>query len=324
MIWIVFILLIFGLLALDLGVFHKADKKVSIRESLLWTSVWVGLALIFGGVLYWLYEHHIWGLNAADVPAKTAMIEYYTGYLIEESLSLDNIFVIAMIFSFFRIDLKYQHNILFWGILGAVFFRLVMILLGTAFVQRFEWSTYVFGAILIFSAIKMMKGGDENQDFRESMGVRLLSKIYPIDWDIRSGKYFKKVNGKRVATGLFATLIVVEFSDILFAVDSIPAIFSVTKDPFIVFTSNIFAILGLRNLYFFLSGMMEKFQYIKYSLVAVLLFVGVKMMIVHFVEIPPLVSLGVILGSITIGILYSLYKTRNASPIEDAPAEKDI
>jgi tellurite resistance protein TerC len=321
MIWVVFILLIFGLLALDLGVFHKADQKVSMRESLLWTSVWVALALAFGGVLYWMYEHHILGLNAANISPKTAMIEYYTGYLIEESLSLDNIFVIAMIFSFFRIDLKYQHKVLFWGILGAVFFRLLMILLGTAFVQRFEWSTYVFGGILIFSAIKMMRGGEENTDFQESMGVKLLSKIYPIDWNISDGSYFKKVNGKRVATGLFATLIVVEFSDILFAVDSIPAIFSVTKDPFIVFTSNIFAILGLRNLYFFLSGMMEKFQYIKYSLVVVLLFVGVKMLIVHFYEISPLVSLAVILGAIASGVLYSLYKTRDQLPAE--PSEKD-
>jgi tellurite resistance protein TerC len=311
MVYVVFILIIFGLLALDLGVFHKADKKVSMKESLAWTAVWVTLALAFGGVLYVLYDENIWGLNPLyDVPAHQAMIEYYTGYLIEESLSLDNIFVIAMIFTYFKIEQKYQHKILFWGILGAVFFRLVMILLGTAFVETFEWATYIFGGILIFSALKMLKGGEEDTDFKESFGVRLLSKIYPIDWSVQNGNYFIKKNGKRFATALFAALIVVEFSDILFAVDSIPAIFSITKDPFIVFTSNIFAILGLRNLYFFLSSMMDKFQYIKYSLVAVLLFVGIKMMLVHFYHISPVVSLLVIVGSLLAGIFYSMYKLK--------------
>jgi tellurite resistance protein TerC len=311
MVYVVFILIIFGLLALDLGVFHKADKKVSMKESLAWTAVWVTLALAFGGVLYVLYDENIWGLNPLyDVPAHQAMIEYYTGYLIEESLSLDNIFVIAMIFTYFKIEQKYQHKILFWGILGAVFFRLVMILLGTAFVETFEWATYIFGGILIFSALKMLKGGEEDADFKESFGVRLLSKIYPIDWSVQNGNYFIKKNGKRFATALFAALIVVEFSDILFAVDSIPAIFSITKDPFIVFTSNIFAILGLRNLYFFLSSMMDKFQYIKYSLVAVLLFVGIKMMLVHFYHISPVVSLLVIVGSLLAGIFYSMYKLK--------------
>jgi tellurite resistance protein TerC len=310
MVYVVFILIIFGLLALDLGVFHKADKKVSMKESLAWTAVWVTLALAFGGVLYVLYDENIWGINPLNVPAHQAMIEYYTGYLIEESLSLDNIFVIAMIFTYFKIEQKYQHKILFWGILGAVFFRLVMILLGTAFVETFEWATYIFGGILIFSALKMLKGGEEDTDFKESFGVRLLSKIYPIDWSVQNGNYFIKKNGKRFATALFAALIVVEFSDILFAVDSIPAIFSITKDPFIVFTSNIFAILGLRNLYFFLSSMMDKFQYIKYSLVAVLLFVGIKMMLVHFYHISPVVSLLVIVGSLLAGIFYSMYKLK--------------
>jgi tellurite resistance protein TerC len=281
-----------------------------MKESLAWTAVWVTLALAFGGVLYVLYDENIWGINPLNVPAHQAMIEYYTGYLIEESLSLDNIFVIAMIFTYFKIEQKYQHKILFWGILGAVFFRLVMILLGTAFVETFEWATYIFGGILIFSALKMLKGGEEDTDFKESFGVRLLSKIYPIDWSVQNGNYFIKKNGKRFATALFAALIVVEFSDILFAVDSIPAIFSITKDPFIVFTSNIFAILGLRNLYFFLSSMMDKFQYIKYSLVAVLLFVGIKMMLVHFYHISPVVSLLVIVCSLLAGIFYSMYKLK--------------
>lgn len=312
MIWFGFIALVFGLLALDLGVFHKSNKKVSMKESLAWTTVWVVIALAFGGVIYFLYDENIYNLNPNGIAAHQAMIEYYTGYLIEESLSLDNIFVIAMIFTYFKIDQKFQHNILFWGIIGAVVFRLIMILLGTAFVEKFEWSTYVFGGILIFSAIKMLRGGEEGSDFKDNFAVKLLSRIYPIEWENQHGKYFVKRGGKRHATVLFAALVVVEFSDILFAVDSIPAIFSITKDPFIVFTSNIFAILGLRNLYFFLSNMMDKFGYIKYALVAVLLFVGVKMMIMHYVKIPPLLSLGVILGSLTLGVLVSVWKSKPA------------
>jgi tellurite resistance protein TerC len=306
MIWLLFIVLIFGLLALDLGVFHKKDKVVSIKESLAWTAFWVFVALSFGGVIYWLYDNNVMGLNTLNIPASQAMIEFYSGYLIEESLSLDNIFVIAMIFIYFKIEPKYQHKILFWGIIGAVFFRLIMILLGTSFVEKFEWSMYVFGGILIYSAIKMLLPESEEKDFKDSFAIKLLEKIYPIDWDPSHRKYFIVKNGKKMATGLFAALIVVEFSDILFAVDSIPAIFSITKDPFIVFTSNIFAILGLRNLFFFLAGMMDKFQYIKYSLTAILLFVGLKMILLDWYHISPIVSLFVILGSLIVGIIVSL------------------
>ncbi|MES2589181.1 MAG: TerC family protein [Bacteroidota bacterium] len=312
MVWVIFIAIIFGLLALDLGVFHKADKKVSIKESIAWTIVWVALALSFGGVIYWLYDNQVLGINPLKIDASKAMFEYFTGYIIEESLSMDNIFVIAMIFSFFKIEGKFQHKILFWGIIGAIFFRLIMIYLGATFVEKFEWATYVFGGILIFSAFKMLKSEDEETNFKENIGVKLLSKIYPIDWEEKSGKYFVKRNGKKIATGLFATLVVVEFSDILFAVDSIPAIFSVTKDPFIVFTSNIFAILGLRNLFFFLSGMMDKFQYIKYSLVGILLFVGLKMVLidVKWIVITPTTSLLVILSFLTLGVVYSIIKNK--------------
>lgn len=311
MVWILFLLIVFGLLALDLGVFHKADKKVEMKESLAWTAVWVCLALFFGGVIFYLYDVNAFGLNTTGISGKQAMLEYYTGYIIEESLSMDNIFVIAMIFSFFKIEQKFQHKVLFWGILGAVFFRLIMILLGTEFVDRFEWSMYIFGGILIYSAFKMLKEDDEDTDFKDSIGVRLLSKVYPIDWTVQNGKYFIFKDGKKVATGLFATLIVVEFTDVLFAVDSIPAIFSVTKDPFIVFTSNIFAILGLRNLYFFLSSMIDKFQYVKYSLIVILLFVGIKMIVHNWLDISIGISLIVILFSLTSGVLFSLYKSRD-------------
>lgn len=310
MVWIIFLLIIFGLLALDLGVFHRKDEKVTMKSSLAWTAVWVTIALMFGGIVYLMYDQNILDVNPEGEgwtdPLK-AMIDYYTGYVIEESLSLDNIFVIALIFKYFKVEPKYQHNILFWGILGAVFFRLGMIVVGAAFISNFEYASYVFGAILLFSAFKMIKEGEEAEDFEESIGVRLLSKIYPIDWKVNNGKYLTKVNGKLVATSLFAALVVVEFSDILFAVDSIPAIFSVTTDSFIVFTSNIFAILGLRNLYFFLSNMLDKFKYMKYSLIFVLMFVSFKMLTIHLIEeIPALVSLGVIVVALGLGIVASL------------------
>lgn len=306
LIWIVFLILVFALLALDLGVFHKTNKTVSMKESLAWTTVWVVLALLFGGVIYWIYDVNFMGINDHGTKAGTAMLDYYTGYVIEESLSLDNIFVMAMIFKYFKVETKYQHNILFWGIIGAVFFRLIMIVLGTAFVNQFEWATYIFGGILLFSAFKMIKESENDEDFKQSFGVKLLSKIYPIDWDIQNGKYLIQKDGKRYATTLFAALLVVEFSDILFAVDSIPAIFSITTDSFIVFTSNIFAILGLRNMYFFLANMLDKFEYMKYSLVFVLMFVGIKMMIIHFVEIPAMLSLLVILFALILGVLFSM------------------
>lgn len=310
MVWIFFILLIFGLLALDLGIFHKKDETVTMKASLMWTLVWVSIALLFGVFIYFAYEYHWMGLNQQDVSAKTAMIEYFTGYVIEESLSLDNIFVIALIFSYFKIQPAYQHNILFWGIIGAVFFRLIMILVGTAMVTKFDWMMYVFGGILIYSAVSMMRKDDDAGDFKESFAVRMLSKIYPIEWGVQDGRYFILSEGKKKATVLFAALVVVEFSDILFAVDSIPAIFSITKDPFIVFTSNIFAILGLRSLYFFLSNMLDKFQYLKYSLIFILLFVGIKMIAHHWIEITAGISLFVILSSFVVGIIYSLFVTR--------------
>jgi tellurite resistance protein TerC len=311
MIWILFLILVFALLALDLGVFHKENHKVSMKESLKWASIWVTLALLFGIVVYWIYDVNWFEINKLNTPPGQAMLDYYTGYLIEESLSLDNIFVIALVFKYFKIEGKFQHNILFWGIIGAVVFRLIMILVGAALVHNFEWITYVFGGILFYSALKMIFEKEESEDFKEGIAVRLLSKVVKIDWTIRDGRYFFVHNGKRVATAFFAALIVVEFSDIIFAVDSIPAIFSITKDPFIVFTSNIFAILGLRNLYFFLAGMMDKFHYMKYALIGVLLFVGTKMLIVHFYKISTPISLFTILGCLVGGVIFSIYKGRH-------------
>jgi tellurite resistance protein TerC len=305
-IWILFIVLVFFLLALDLGVFHKKAHAVSMKESLLMTLLWVALAFAFGIVIYFVYKYNLFGIDTQNIAPLEAMLNFYTGYIIEESLSLDNIFVIAMIFAFFKIETKYQHRILFWGILGAIFFRGLMILLGTAFIQKFSWSTYIFGAILIYSAIKMMTVEQGNVDYVKNPALKLLSKIYPIKWDIRSQDFFVKIDGKRFATISFATLIVIEFTDVIFAVDSVPAIFAVTTDPFIVFTSNIFAILGLRNLYFFLANMMDRFKYMKYSLVVILVFVGIKMGLTHHYKIPTVISLVIILGSLVTGILVSM------------------
>lgn len=310
MVYAIFLLLVFCLLALDLGVFHKEAKPVSMKESMAWTGVWVSLAIAFGGVIYWMYANNIMSVNDKGVAPSKAMIDFYTGYLIEESLSLDNIFVMALIFSFFKIDLKYQHNILFWGIIGAVVFRLIMIVLGTTFVEQFHWANYIFGAILLFSAFKMLKESDEESDFRDTMGVKVLSKFIPINWDVQNGKYLIIENGKRTATVLLACLMVIEFTDVLFALDSIPAIFAVTNDSFIVFTSNIFAILGLRSLYFFLSGMLHRFEYLKYSLVFILAFIGVKMLLTGWIpEIPSYVSLLIIGVALGIGLAISLSKT---------------
>lgn len=315
LVWILFFVIITIFLALDLGVFHKKDAVVTMKDSLIWTSVWMTLALIFGIAVYFIYENQLFGLNTHGSSGLDAMTKYYTGYVLEESLSLDNIFVIAMIFKYFKIKPEFQHRILFWGIIGAVVFRLVMILLGHAFIEQFEWAMYVFGGILIWSALKMMKDEDETSDFKQSIGVKLLSKIYPIDWTIQNGHFLEKVNGKNVATPLFAALIVVEFTDILFAVDSIPAIFSITDDSFLIFSSNIFAILGLRSLYFFLSGMLDKFKYIKFALVFVLLFVGLKMIFnkqLVFLKEHSWVSLVVILGALITGVIVSIIANKKA------------
>lgn len=320
LVWIIFFVIISIFLALDLGVFHKKNVVVTMKDSIIWTSIWVTIALLFGIGIYFIYENQLFGLNTHGATGLDAMTKYYTGYVLEESLSLDNIFVMAMIFKFFKIKPEFQHRVLFWGIIGAVFFRLVMILLGQAFIEKFEWSMYVFGGILIWSALKMMKDEDEESDFKQSMGVKLLSKIYPIDWSIQNGHFLEKVNGKSVATPLLAALIVVEFTDILFAVDSIPAIFSITDDSFLIFSSNIFAILGLRSLYFFLSGMLDKFKYIKVALVFVLLFVGVKMIFHHqlvFLKEHSWVSLIVILGALICGVIASIIANKKAEKKEN-------
>ncbi|AIY14519.1 TerC family protein [Cellulophaga baltica] len=305
LIWGLFLVLIIIFLALDLGVFNKEDHIIKTKEASIWTAVWVTVALAFSGVIYWLFSA---GLieNPTGLTPKGAVLKYITGYLIELSLSIDNVFVIAVIFTSFKIPLIYQHRVLFWGILGAIVFRALMILFGVALITRFDWIIYVFGVFLLYTAFKMLKGDDDNFDPKNSFVFRQIKKVYPITTQINGHDFFIKKMGLNAATPLFVALIVIELTDILFALDSIPAILAITADPFIVFTSNILAILGLRSMYFLISRMLQKFRFINYSLVVILAFVGIKMLLSHHVEFPEWLSLGVIALALIGGIVASL------------------
>ncbi|MCZ7602502.1 MAG: TerC family protein [Ignavibacteriales bacterium] len=311
--WLGFLLLVFILLALDLGVFHKKDKAISTKEALLWTGFWIFLSLLFNILIYFAYEYHWLGIGlhvGHDMGGKEAAIKYFTGYVIEKSLSLDNIFVIAMIFAYFRVPDIYQHRVLFWGILGALIMRGIMIYAGAALIDRFDWMIYVFGGLLILTAIKMLISKDEEIHPDENPLVKLARRLYPVTGTYEGHHFFTHLNGRRAITPLFLVLLVIESTDVIFAVDSIPAIFAITTDPYIVFTSNVFAILGLRSLYFALAAMMNKFRYLKISIVIVLIYVGIKMLISEFYHIPTLFSLGVIILILGFGIAISLIKKK--------------
>ncbi len=304
-VWGLFLLGILIFLALDLGVFNKNPHIISVKEASIWTSVWVSLSFLFSGVIYWLYSSgnidNVEGLTPTD-----ATIKYITGYLIELSLSIDNIFVIAVIFSSFHIPQEYQHRVLFWGILGAIVFRALMIFFGVALINKFSFTTYIFGAFLLFTAFKMLFSKEEKFNPKNSFIYRNLRKVMPITTHMQGQKFFIKLRHITAATPLFIALIVIEFTDILFALDSVPAILAITSDPFLVFSSNIFAILGLRSMYFFLANMLDRFSYLKYSLVAILCFVGIKLILVHHYKFPEWLSLGFIALSLAVGILVSL------------------
>lgn len=307
--WIAFLAFVLMMLAIDLGVFNRTPHVVRTREALAWTAVWVVLALTFNVGVYFMYQHHLFGIGERighELDGGEAALKFFTGYVIEKSLSLDNVFVIALIFAFFRVPAKYQHRVLIWGVLGALVMRGVMIAAGAALIERFEWIMYVFGVLLIFTAVKMLVSKHEEVHPERNPLVRLARRLYPVSSDFEGPKFFTRVNGRRAITPLFLVLLVVESSDVLFAVDSIPAVFAVTRDPFIVFTSNVFAILGLRSLYFALASAIERFRHVKTSIVFVLAFVGVKMLIQHWVEIPTLVSLAVVVGALLTGVLASL------------------
>lgn len=305
-VWICFLVAVFIFLALDLGVFNKNPHIISTKEASMWTSIWVSLSFAFSGVIYWLYQSG-YVANPDQLKPAAATMKYITGYLIELSLSIDNIFVIAVIFASFKIPQKYQHRVLFWGILGAIVFRGLMIYFGVLIINKFSWTTYLFGGFLLFTAIKMLFNSEED-DFepKESFIYRALGKIMPLTSESDGEKFFIPAKKGKAATPLFVALIVIEVMDVLFAVDSVPAILAITSDPFLVFSSNIFAILGLRSMYFFLANMLEKFSYLEYSLIAILTFVGIKMLLVHYYKFPEWVSLGFIAVSLITGILVSI------------------
>jgi len=312
-VWIIFLIAISIFLALDLGVFNKNPHIISSKEASKWTILWVTLSFVFSGIIYLLYSgDHI--ANPNHLKPIDASIKYITGYLIELSLSADNIFVIAIIFASFKIPQKYQHRVLFWGIIGAIVFRGLMISLGVALINKFEWIIYLFGAFLIFTAMKMLFTKEEEEfDPKDSKIYKLIGKVFPVHPEIEGQKFFIRKDKINYVTPLFIALIVIEVMDVIFALDSVPAILAITSDPFLVFSSNIFAILGLRSMYFFLANMIEKFSYIEYSLIAILTFVGIKMLLVHhFPEyFPEWLSLAFIALSITLGVVVSLQKNKN-------------
>jgi tellurite resistance protein TerC len=293
-IWIGFNAFVLLMLALDLGVFHRKAHVVTFKESIAWTVAWVTLALIFN-------------LGISHYMGSQKGLEFFTGYVIEKSLSVDNVFVFALLFSYFAVPPIYQHKVLFWGILGALVMRAIMIFLGAALIAKFAWIIYVFGAFLILTGIKMIVKREEEIHPERNPLVRWFKKFMPVTSDYRGDRFFVKENGVRMATPLFVVLLLVEFSDVIFAVDSIPAIFAVTKDPFIVYTSNVFAILGLRSLYFALAGVLDKFHYLKIGLGFVLSFVGVKMLLAHSAwKIDTHISLAVIVLILTASVVASL------------------
>jgi tellurite resistance protein TerC len=311
LIWLGFFAIFIGVLALDLGVLHRESRAMEVRAALGWTVVWILVALSFAGLVYGVYEYHWFGWReTGDAPNGTeAAIQYVTGYLLEWSLSVDNIFVIAVIFSYMKIPAQFQYRVLFWGIVGAIVLRGAMIAMGAALIHAFDWMFYVFGAILLLSAARMLRS-DEEFDPAKSVLVRIARRVFPVTDKLDGERFFTIVDGARAATPLFVTLLLVDFADVVFAVDSIPAIFAVTQEPFIVFTSNAFAILGLRSLYFAIASLMMMFRYIKLSLIVILAFVGVKMMLHHHVEIPHALSLGIIVACLVVGALASVWSSR--------------
>jgi tellurite resistance protein TerC len=312
-VWIIFLATIFLFLALDLGVFNKNPHIIKPKEAGIWTGIWVTLSFVFSLVINWIYSNGYIS-NPTGINPSVATLKFITGYLIELSLSIDNIFIIAVIFASFKIPQKYQHRVLFWGILGAIAFRGLMIFFGVILINKFSWMTYIFGAFLLFTAVKMLlKGEEEEFNPKKSFVYRNLRKILPITTHIEGEHFFVKRKHIKAATPLFVALIVIEVMDMLFALDSVPAILAITSDPFLVFSSNIFAILGLRSMYFFLANMLEKFSYLEYSLIAILTFVGVKMLLVHYYKFPEWVSLGFIAISLIIGIVISINKNKDKS-----------
>jgi len=298
--WTAFNAFVLGMLAIDLGVFHRKSHEVSVKEALTWTSVWIALAMLFNLFIYYYFD-------------KEKAVEFFTGYLIENSLSIDNIFVIIMIFSYFKVPTAYQHKVLFWGILGALVMRVIFILVGVELIHRFHWLIYIFGGFLVFTGIKMLSSNGAKFDPEKNPLVKLARKIFPFTSNFEGDKFFVRRNSALWATPLFLVVILIEATDLIFAVDSIPAILAISDDSFIVYTSNVFAILGLRSLYFVLAGIEKYFRYLKYGLSTILIFVGVKMCITDLYKIPVDLSLIIVAFVLVISMLASVVSQKKDS-----------
>lgn len=312
--WAAFTALIIGLLALDLGVFHRRAHRIDVKEAAGWTVMWIAIGLAFSAAVYFIYENHWFGsgLGKRETTGLGALSLYITGYFLEKSLSVDNIFVIALICRHFQIKSEFQHRVLYYGILGAIISRALMIFGGVVLLERFDWLFYVFGGYLVVVGVKMLLPDHGEVNPENSWYVKGLRKVLPLSTADHGKRFFVRINGKLYITTMFLVLVVVELTDVVFAVDSVPAVLAISTDPFIVLTSNIFAILGLRSLYFVLVGMMDKFRYLKYSLAVILSFIGLKMITMKWIHIPTLLSLGVILAALVVGIIGSWLMARRA------------
>ncbi len=295
--WIIFLVFLVLMLVIDLGVFNKKSHAVSNKEALIWSAVWIILALIFNAGVYWLYGHG-------------KALEFLTGYLLEKSLSVDNLFIFVVLFGYFNVPKEYQHKVLYWGIVGAIIMRGILIVIGTALIVKFHWIIYIFGGFLVITGIKMAFSDDEKVEPDKNPVVKLFKKFFPVKAEFVKDKFFIKENLKLFATPLFIVLIIVESTDLIFAFDSIPAILAITHDPFIVFTSNAFAILGLRALYFVFANFVDKFRFLKYGLAVVLVYIGIKMLISGFYQIPTLFSLTFLVVVLAISVLASVIKKK--------------
>lgn len=305
--WVFFNLFVLVMLALDLGVFNRKAHEVKMKEALIWSGVWITLALAFNIGLYYFYT------PPPGVDRTDSALQFLTGYVIEKSLSVDNIFVFVLIFTYFKVPSKYQHKVLFWGIIGALIMRIIFIFAGVALINKFAWIIYVFGAFLIFTGIKLVIQKDKELHPEKNPLLRLFKKFFRVSNDYDNGKFFTIQNSKKVATPLFVVLLMIETTDLIFAVDSIPAILAITQDPFIVYSSNVFAILGLRSLYFALAGLIKLFHYLHYGLAAILVLVGAKMIVNHYFSskiISTELSLGLILGILALSVIASVMKPK--------------
>ena len=316
--WVGFNVFVLAMLTLDLGVFHRHAHAVTVREATIWSVIWIGLSMIFSVGIYFFWDTLA---PASSYTNGEASLAFLTGYLIEKSLSVDNIFVFALLFTYFAVPAAYQHRVLFWGILGALVMRATLIVAGAALLKEFHWIIYIFGGFLILTGVKMAVHRDEEIHPERNPLIRFFRRLMPVTEGYVGDKFFIRRAGALMATPLFLVLLIVESTDLVFAIDSIPAIFAVTNDPFIVYTSNVFAILGLRSLYFMLAGAIMKFHYLKPALAVVLVFVGVKMVMVDIYKIPVALSLGIIASVLGVAVLASLWHNQRQAQLQEAAVD---